>query len=160
MGSFAFSCSVMPGTPAASGTDAFFEEVVKKLVGELLVHARASVTRLQRTARDRGADASARIQANLAAWQVQRESIEVLQSLGYLPKATQKVEAELTHHVASPLEPAYDLAELQRLREVLEQSGSLDPGLSSQLDELTASARSDVSTKLLAAANHEKESTS
>ncbi len=55
-----------------------------------------------------------------------------LQSLGYLPNAAQKIEAQLTHHSAEP--PAYE--EMQSELTLVKQLTSSDPEAARQLTEL------------------------
>ena len=132
--------------------------LAQEVAGEVMAQARASMTRLRRAARDRNATHSERTQAELASWHVHRESVQVLQSLGFLPLATHKVEADLTHHVVSPTNAAQHLAELSRVREILDQTGWLDDNLRSQLKTIEEGARTDIVQGLLASPQDSKDS--
>lgn len=73
--------------------------LVEQMVGRLVAEAELSVQRMRRTAREREVDPAIKIDAEHRCFQVVRDLVQSLQRLGYLPTATQKVEADLTHHV-------------------------------------------------------------
>src|SRR5262245_10804348 len=58
-----------------------------RLVGEMNRHAEVSIARLRRIARETSATALERATAEAMAWKVARDSTQLLQSLGYLPRA-------------------------------------------------------------------------
>lgn len=68
-------------------------------VGTLIQSAEGAIGRLKRLAREKGSPPSARIDAEHRAWMVQRDLIQLLQRLGYLPMAQQRVHADLMHRV-------------------------------------------------------------
>jgi transposase len=90
-------------------------KLVEQMVGRLLAEAELSVRRIRRVARERDVEPATRIDAEHRCFEIVRDLVQGLQRLGYLPTATQKVEADLTHRVAE-LPSVEDLrAELNRL---------------------------------------------
>lgn len=77
-------------------------KLVEATVGHLLGQREASVVRLRRISRDGACPHAEQIAAECAAWRVEKETIELLQRLGYLPMAAAEVRADLVHHVAVP----------------------------------------------------------
>ena len=65
--------------------------LARELVGEMLVKARAHQSRLLRISSNKENKAFDRIQAEYAAWRIERELIERLQSLGYMPQRAQEL---------------------------------------------------------------------
>lgn len=103
--------------------------LVGEMVGRLLSEADAAVSRLRRVSRDKRTPAAVKVQAEQASWQVSRDVVRSLQSLGYLPTATTRVAADLTHRVEARPQggsfdelnaPEYDAlaAEIERLRAI------------------------------------------
>jgi len=77
------------------------EEFPSQFAGELIEMARTEIGRLRRVGRDKNADAHARIAASREACEIMHKLTSQLQSLGFLPSATQRVHAELTHTFGS-----------------------------------------------------------
>jgi len=104
------------------------------MAGELLMEARASVSRIRRVTRERDAPHGARIDGERAIVQILDTTIHRLQSLGYLPSATHHVKAELTHSISEP--PPLDEieAELERLK-LLESGSQPDPATTPNHDK-------------------------
>jgi hypothetical protein len=74
-------------------------KLVEQMVGRLMAEAELCVQRIRRTARDREVDPAVKVDAEHRCFEIIRDLVGSLQRLGYLPSATQKVEADLTHHV-------------------------------------------------------------
>jgi DNA-binding CsgD family transcriptional regulator len=90
--------------------------LVEQMVGRLMAEAELAVQRIRRTAREREVDAAIKIDAEHRCFEIVRDLVQSLQKLGYLPRATQKVEADLTHHVGE-LPSLTDLqTEIERLK--------------------------------------------
>jgi hypothetical protein len=135
---------------------------IPEMVGSLVRQAEQSVTRLRRLSRDKGAAASAKIEAELGCWSVSRELVSTLQSLGYLPSAPKVFQAELTHRVEEV--PSYDELQQELARvgqilaadghtEVLEEVGRMQDTvgrlhLSSRLKSIASSSTSVSSTRV------------
>lgn len=73
-------------------------EVQKQLIGQMVLQARQSITRLTKIARDRTAPHTAQAQAAYDSWRVMRELVEMLQKLGIMPLVPQQVQTDI-HHV-------------------------------------------------------------
>ena len=73
-------------------------EVQKQLLGQLMLQASHSGSKLMRIACDKAAPHSAQAEAAYNAWRVQKELIEILQRLGIMPMVPQQVQADI-HHV-------------------------------------------------------------
>jgi hypothetical protein len=99
--------SVTPGFP-------------NELAGEMLREARGCTERMRRAARDREAAPSERIEAERACFGIMARSIELLQSLGFLPR-TSGVSEPGSLYLGQEA-PAELLAELARMRAVLASS--------------------------------------
>lgn len=72
---------------------------VARTVGALVHESEISIARLRRVARDRECPHATKVEAERLAWVVTRETVETLQSLGYLPTAAQQIQADLTHRI-------------------------------------------------------------
>lgn len=97
---------------------------IRETIGQLVMQADASAGRLKRLARERTASPMARIEAEYAAWRVQRELIALLQRLGYLPMASVKadVHCRITSEPLDDLTPSFEElgAEIERLMKLRE----------------------------------------
>ena len=71
--------------------------LVPELIGELKRRAEQTRAGLLRVARDPACGHGARIKAERAAWRVDLELFKTLQSVGYIPQAPTRIEAELMH---------------------------------------------------------------
>lgn len=72
--------------------------LVEQMVGRLVAEAELAVQRIRRTARERDVEPVVKIDAEHRCFQIVRDLVQGLQRLGYLPTATHKLEADLTHH--------------------------------------------------------------
>jgi len=90
--------------------------LVEQMVGRLMAEAELTVQRIRRTAREREVDSAVKIDAEHRCFQIVRDLVQSLQKLGYLPTATQMVEADLTHHVGELPSLTNLKAEIKRLR--------------------------------------------
>jgi hypothetical protein len=106
------------------------------MVGRLFTEAEATVSRLRRVSRDKRTPAAVKVQAEQASWQVSRDMVRSLQSLGYLPMATAKISADLTHRIGDESgstqlnAPEYEelAEEIERLRGIASASGGSGDG--------------------------------
>lgn len=114
-----------------------------RVAGELMNEARAAVARIRRVTREKDAPHGARIEGEKAAYQILDQLASRLQSLGHLPTASQKVQADLTHHLGETRgldelreevdriaqivpEDAPQSAELRELGRITQKASSLD----------------------------------
>lgn len=93
-------------------------KLVGQMVGRLMAEAELSVQRIRRTARERDVEASVKIDAEHRCFLICRDLTQLLQRIGYLPTASQKVEADLTHHLGEL--PTFDemQSEIDRIKAV------------------------------------------
>lgn len=108
-------------------------QVVAESIGRLIQEADTSLQHLRQIGRDPAAEPRDRIEAERSAFHIVERLTSRLQSLGILPTATQKLEADLTHRPGAPPEAA-------QLREqiTLLQQHADDPQTTHQLKQLEA----------------------
>lgn len=75
-------------------------ELAKQLIGEMMLRARMHQGYLVRLARSKEGTVSEKAQAEYLAWRVQKELVEKMQSLGYLPHQPQEITGDLYHHLS------------------------------------------------------------
>ncbi len=118
--------------------------LIEQMVGRLMAEAELSVQRMRRTAREREVDPAVKIDAEHRCFQVIRDLVQGLQRLGYLPTATQKVEAELTHHVGE----LPSLSELQLEIDRIKQLTSGDEASAGLLEVERVVARASLASRV------------
>jgi len=92
------------------------------MVGRLICEMEICIQRIRRAARDKDALPADRIQSEFGVFKIIHDAIQLLQRLGYLPTAAQKLEASLKHDFDA-LPPLTDLLqEVKRLEIVAEQN--------------------------------------
>ena len=121
--------------------------LVEEIAGELITEARRCVMRIRRVTGDTDAPHVARIDGERAVFKIVDGLAARLQLLGYLPTATHRVQADLTHHLGSAhgLDGLRD--EIDRLRELVPDGSADAAGLqglkllterADQIDETTS----------------------
>ena len=101
-------------------------KLVGEMVGRLMAEAELSIQRIRRTARERDVDAGIKVDAEHRCFEIMKDLVHSLQSLGYLPLATQRLQADLTHHAVEIPSLETLNAELNRMRTI---AGEGDPHL-------------------------------
>ena len=96
-----------------------YEQMTGRLVGE----AELVIQRIRRIVRDKKVQGSVRIDGEHRCYLILSDLVQSLQRLGYLPTASQRVEADLVHHVGELPDIEELSIELQRLRQLSEESG-------------------------------------
>jgi hypothetical protein len=95
-------------------------KLLEQIVGGLISEADLCIQRIRKFQRDSNASPAAKMEGEQRCFQIRCNLIERLQSLGFLPTAAQKIEADLTHHAAS----SFTLEEIQleagRLKQIQE----------------------------------------
>ena len=76
-------------------------KLVEQMVGMLVYESELSVQRLRKVQRDKDASPADKIEAERTSNQNRCQLFKMMQSLGYLPTAAKRIEADLTHHSAS-----------------------------------------------------------
>ena len=107
-------------------------EFAGEVGGRLLSEAELSIGRIRRVTRSPDTPPAVRVEGERACFAIWVALCQRLQSLGYLPNAAQKIEAQLTHHSVEP--PAYE--ELQSEIARIKQVTSSDPESVRQLADL------------------------
>jgi transposase len=74
-------------------------ELARQIIGEMVQRARMHQGYLVRLARSKEATVSEKAQSEFFAWRVQKELIEKMQSLGYLPSHPQEITGDIYHHM-------------------------------------------------------------
>ena len=76
-------------------------KLVEQMAGMLMYESELSVQRLRKVQRDKDASPADKIEAERTSNQNRCQLFKMMQSLGYLPTAAKRIEADLTHHSAS-----------------------------------------------------------
>ena len=114
-------------------------ELAKQLVGEMIQIARLRQGRLERLAKSKDAELLEKGQLEYLAWKVQKEMVEQLIDLGYLPSRPQEVVADIFHHSEgeSPIKSLDEVqAVIAEVQAVAEKSGQFDPEIVKEIDAL------------------------
>lgn len=137
--------------------------LARELVGEMLQKARAHQSRLLRISSNKENKAFERIQAEYAAWRIERELIERMQSLGYMPQRPQELFLTREENDQSLEEISQTMIELEA---VVKENGTVTPEFQSALtvlqEKLEKAKLNEEAQKLLIQqkeANNSKEST-
>lgn len=104
-------------------------EIALSLIAELIEKSKSQAAHLMRIARSNEGSIQERINAERLAWEIQNQTAERLQSLGYLPQAPQKIVGDIYHHDDSlneekTLEQLKQ--ELNQLEKIAVENGILD----------------------------------
>lgn len=75
-------------------------ELARQTIGEMLSRARIHQGYLVRLARSKEGMVSEKAQSEYLAWKVQKELVEKMQSLGYLPSRPQEITGDVYHHMS------------------------------------------------------------
>ena len=97
-------------------------KLAEQMAGRLDSEAKLCIERIRKFARGKDTPASVKVDAEHRCFQICNNFVERLQSLGFLPTATQKFEADLTHRAASSLtleEIQLEAKQLQKIKESL-----------------------------------------
>ena len=101
-----------------------YEQMTGRLVGE----AELVIQRIRRIVRDKKVQGSVRIDGEHRCYLILSDLVQSMQRLGYLPTASHRVEADLVHHVGELPDIDELSIEVQRLRQLSEESGQEIPG--------------------------------
>lgn len=116
-------------------------ELAKQFVGEMVAVARLRQGRLERLAKTKDATVLEKGQAEYLAWKVQKEMIEKLQSLGYLPLKPQEIVGDIFHHTDgdSPIKSFDEItAIITEVQTVAQKTGQFDPQIVKEIEDLNA----------------------
>jgi len=112
-------------------------DLAKQIVGDMFLKARTHHAYLMRLARTSSISASDKTQAELGAWRIQKELIEKLQTLGYLPLVPHKISADIFHHEDEEEKTLGELKdELTLIVGIAEKDGILDEEIKEKIQFL------------------------
>lgn len=104
-------------------------EIVLQLIAEMISKSESQQAHLMRIARSNEGSVQERINAERLAWEIKNQTVERLQSLGYMPTAAQKIVGEIYRHDSeeeSPKTLAQMREELLQIEKIAEETDSLD----------------------------------
>ena len=133
-------------------------KLVEQIVGRLISEAEVCIQRIRKFQRDNQASPAAKIDAEQRCFQILCQLSERLQSLGYLPIATQRIEADLRHSAASSLslEQIQDEAgRLRHIQDILPDDGAKHFDSAVEANETEAEFEDDSSRQDNKGENHE-----
>lgn len=93
-------------------------ELAAIMAGRLYDEAQLCTQRIRKFQREGHCPPAAKIEGERACFQIVNELIQRLQSMGYVPTVSQKVEADVVHHADDSRSLADIQAEAQRLQDV------------------------------------------
>ena len=95
-------------------------KLVEQMAGMLVYESDLSVQVLRKIQRDKGVSAADKIEAERTNNQNRYQLFKMMQSLGYLPTAAQKIEADMTHRAASSGTLEELILEAERVKKIQE----------------------------------------
>jgi len=104
-------------------------EIALSFIAEMIEKSKSQQAHLIRLSRSKGSSIQERINAERLAWEIQNQTVERLQNLGYLPQAPQKVIGDIYHHddSSSDEKTLEDLKEdLRQLEKIAIENGIMD----------------------------------
>lgn len=114
-------------------------EFSEKLVGKMQVRSEIHVSHLMRLARSNEGSVAERAQAEFLAWRVLKESMDKLQTLGYLPVVAQHIKGEFFYHNEEG-SGEKDISELKKAVDAIEatakETGTFDAETEEQIRQL------------------------
>jgi transposase len=111
-------------------------KLVEQMVGRLMFEADLSIQRIRKATRDKDAPASVKIDAEHRCYQIVHDMVLSLQRLGFLPIATARLQADITHSIGQVPDFPQMQSEVQRLMQIAGEIQGTDPKLTEQLAEI------------------------
>ena len=94
-------------------------KLVEQMAGRLLFEAETAIQKIRKYERDKQTSPATRIDAEHKCFQIVNDLAERFQSMGYLPTAAKKLEADLKHHTEDTL----SLKEIKSLNKTNQDAG-------------------------------------
>jgi len=88
------------------------------IAGRLVDEAQICIQRIRKFQRDTNCPPAAKIEGEKGCFHIVNSLAERLQSMGYLPIAAKKLEADLTHHMGNPLSLNEIVSEAQHRQDI------------------------------------------
>jgi len=111
-------------------------ELVEQMAGRLVGEANLSIQRIRKAARDKATPQAVKVDAEHRCYQIASDMIGSLQRLGYLPIATARLQADITHNIGEIPALTQMLAEVQRLKQITGETQGTDSEVIEQLNEI------------------------
>jgi len=111
-------------------------ELVEQMAGRLVGEANLSIQRIRKAARDKNTPSAVKVDAEHRCYQIVSDMIGSLQRLGYLPIATARLQADITHNIGEIPALTQMLAEVQRLKQITGETQGTDSEVIEQLNEI------------------------
>lgn len=109
--------------------------MVEQMAGRLVGEAELAVQRIRRAAREKLTPPAVKVDAEHRCFQIVSELVHRLQGLGYLPMASQRIEADLVHHNGDVPDLEVLTAQMTHLRELTADGAG---GVPPEMKELEA----------------------
>ncbi len=93
-------------------------ELANIIAGRLVDEAQTCIQRIRKFERDHNCPSITKIEGEKGCFHIVNSLAERLQSMGYLPIAAKKLEADLTHHMENALSLTEIKSEVQRLQDI------------------------------------------
>lgn len=100
-------------------------ELANIMAGRLVDEAQTCIQRIRKFARESNCPPATKVEGEMGCFQILNNLAERLQSMGYLPTAAKKLEADLKHHMDNTLSLKEIRYEARRLQDI---KASLPPG--------------------------------
>lgn len=116
-------------------------ELAKQIIGEMVQRAHMHQGYLVRLARSKDATVSEKSQSEYLAWRVQKELVEKMQFLGYLPSRPREITGDIYHHMSlQEEERSFNevRAMLNEIEGVARETGTFTDELGKEIQVLTA----------------------
>lgn len=133
-------------------------KLVEQIVGKLMLEAEVCIQRIRKFQRDSDASPAAKMDGEHRCFQILSGLSERLQSLGFLPIVTQRIEADVRHLAASSLsleEIQHEAGRLRQIQETLPDDGTEHSDSSVEAKETVAEFEDDSPRQDNKGENHE-----
>jgi len=111
-------------------------ELVEQMAGRLVCEAELSIQRIRKAARDKNTPQVVKVDAEHRCYQIVSDMIGSLQRLGYLPIATARLQADITHNIGQIPDFSQMQAEVQRLKQITGETQGTDSEVIEQLNQI------------------------
>lgn len=111
-------------------------ELVEQMAGRLVCEAELSIQRIRKAARDKTTPQAVKVDAEHRCYQIVSDMIGSLQRLGYLPIATARLQADITHNIGQIPDYSQMQAEVQRLKQITGETQGTDSEVIEQLNQI------------------------
>lgn len=110
--------------------------LIEQIVGRLVNEAELSIQKIRKAARDTDTPPAVKVDAEHRCFQIVNEMTKSLQSLGYLPSASTKLHAEITHSIGQIPELSEIEFEYKRLKQITDETQDTNSQVTEQLNQI------------------------